>query len=152
MVEHYLDTVGVTGSNPVSRILRGSDVLHLCVAMNQTFKTIAEQAVTRRADDIERAKARCLPATRGPVMAPTFMIILLPWRAVRIPARFAIGAPTPADKSEGAQSKATIAGPNFSPTGARSRSILVKQGKNPAFADSMAGQLVRQCLSSMLAQ
>jgi len=85
----------------------------LCVAMNQTFKTIAEQAVTRRADDIERAKARCLPATRGPVMAPTFMIILLPWRAVRIPARFAIGAPTPADKSEGAQSKATMPGRIF---------------------------------------
>jgi transglutaminase-like putative cysteine protease len=94
------------------------------VPFNQTFKTIAEQAVTGKADDIERAKAlydhvlgrmrydksgtgwghgdamfACDARTGNCTDFHAYFIALA--RTVGIPARFAIGATIPADKSEG---------------------------------------------------
>jgi len=94
------------------------------VPFNQTFKTIAEQAITGKTDEIERAKAlydhvlgkmrydksgtgwgrgdamfACDARTGNCTDFHAYFIALV--RTVGIPARFAIGATIPADKSEG---------------------------------------------------
>jgi transglutaminase-like putative cysteine protease len=104
----------------VARYLRPEKL----VPLNQTFKTIAEQAITGKADDIGRAKAlydhvlgrmrydksgagwgrgdamfACDARTGNCTDFHAYFIALA--RAVGIPARFAIGATIPADKSEG---------------------------------------------------
>jgi transglutaminase-like putative cysteine protease len=105
----------------VTRYLRPETL----VPINETFKTIAEQAVTGKTGDIERAKALYHHVLgrmrydksgtgwgRGDAMFAcdakagnctdfhAYFIALA--RSVGIPARFAIGATIPADKNEGA--------------------------------------------------
>ena len=95
------------------------------VPLNQTFKTIGEQAIAGKANDMERAKAlydhvlgrmrydrsgtgwgrgdaifACDARTGNCTDFHSYFIALA--RAVGIPARFAIGATIPAAKSEGA--------------------------------------------------
>jgi len=95
------------------------------VPLNQTFKTIAEQAIAGKANEMERAKAlydhvlgrmrydksgtgwgrgdamfACDARSGNCTDFHSYFIALA--RAVGIPARFAIGATIPADKSEGA--------------------------------------------------
>jgi transglutaminase-like putative cysteine protease len=95
------------------------------VPVNETFKTLAEQAVAGRKDDLDRAKAlydhvlgrmrydksgtgwgkgdamrACDIRTGNCSDFHAYFIALA--RSVSIPARFAIGATIPADKNEGA--------------------------------------------------
>src|SRR6476646_9043496 len=71
---------------------------------------------------------RCLPATRGPVIAPTSMLTSLPWRALSGSRRVLQSAQQSPRTKAKAQSKATIVGRNSSPTGAGFRSISAKHG------------------------
>jgi transglutaminase-like putative cysteine protease len=95
------------------------------VPVNETFKTLAEQATTGKKDDLERAKAlydhvlglmsykksgtgwvtgvamrACDVKTGNCSDFHAYFIALA--RSISIPARFAIGATIPADKNEGA--------------------------------------------------
>jgi Transglutaminase-like superfamily len=114
-------TAYLANETNVERYLRPEKL----VPLNQTFKTIAEQAITGKADDIERAKTlydhvlgrmrydksgtgwgrgdamfACDARSGNCTDFHSYFIALA--RAVGIPARFAIGATIPADKSEGA--------------------------------------------------
>jgi transglutaminase-like putative cysteine protease len=105
----------------VTRYLRPEKL----VPVNETFKTLAEQAVAGKTGDIERAKAlydhvlgrmkydksrpgwgrgdamfACDAKTGNCTDFHAYFIALA--RSVQIPARFAIGATIPADKNEGA--------------------------------------------------
>jgi transglutaminase-like putative cysteine protease len=104
-----------------SRFLRPEKL----VPLNQTFKTLAEQATAGKKDDLERAKAlydhvlsrmrydksgtgwgrgdalfACDARTGNCSDFHAYFIALS--RSIGIPARFAIGATIPADKNEGA--------------------------------------------------
>jgi transglutaminase-like putative cysteine protease len=121
------------------------------VPVNETFKTLAEQATVGKKDDLERAKAlydhvlgrmrydksgtgwgrgdavyACDAKTGNCSDFHAYFIALA--RSISIPARFAIGATIPADKTK-ARSRAIIVGRSFSPMAAGSRSISVKRGK-----------------------
>jgi Transglutaminase-like superfamily len=114
-------TAYLANETNVERYLRPEKL----VPLNQTFKTIAEQAIAGKANEMERAKALYDHVLgrmrydksgtgwgRGDAMFAcdgrsgnctdfhSYFIALA--RAVGIPARFAIGATIPADKSEGA--------------------------------------------------
>jgi transglutaminase-like putative cysteine protease len=105
----------------VTRYLRPENL----VPVNETFKTLAEQAVMGKTGDVERAKAlydhvlgrmrydksgtgwgrgdamfACNAKTGNCSDFHAYFIALV--RSVQIPARFAIGATIPADKNEGA--------------------------------------------------
>jgi transglutaminase-like putative cysteine protease len=114
-------TAYLANETNVERYLRPENL----VPLNQTFKTIAEQAIAGKANDMDRAKAlyghvlgrmrydksgtgwgrgdamfACDARTGNCTDFHSYFIALA--RAVGIPARFAIGATIPADKSEGA--------------------------------------------------
>jgi transglutaminase-like putative cysteine protease len=114
-------TAYLANETNVERYLRPEKL----VPLNQTFTTIAEHAVAGKANDMERAKAlydhvlgrmhydksgvgwgrgdamfACDARTGNCTDFHAYFIALA--RAVGIPARFAIGATIPADKSEGA--------------------------------------------------
>jgi transglutaminase-like putative cysteine protease len=114
-------TAYLANETNVERYLRPEKL----VPLNQTFKTIAGQAIGGKANEIERAKAlydhvlgrmrydksgagwgrgdamfACDARSGNCTDFHSYFIALA--RAVGIPARFAIGATIPADKSEGA--------------------------------------------------
>ena len=114
-------TAYLANETNVERYLRPEKL----VPLNQTFKTIGEQAIAGKANDMERAKAlydhvlgrmrydrsgtgwgrgdaifACDARTGNCTDFHSYFIALA--RAVGIPARFAIGATIPAAKSEGA--------------------------------------------------